>query len=181
MEATEARIPVWKDLQPHIPWALEFARRLHTKHLLALNNPAFEPEDIVSQILHDVVTGARKWPETVSIRKGLTMCLINLCWTLGHRHRRSSLTHHHHQIPFAEEKYAPDTLEGSLFVEELRRLFSNDTELLQMIDCYIQAPGMKPRDLSTALEMPVEQIYNARKRLKRTVEFNRKRLNKTLT
>jgi|GEM_PF-5027928 len=158
----------WDQLQQHRPWALYLATHQHRKYQLCTYNPIYEPEDIVHEIFEGLIQGRLSWPEGVPTQKILYVNIISKCYKL--RQRKEHVSYHTAltALQSTRSRIAETSLlERNPIIEEIKTLVKDDHVLCAMLDIYELDPDEKPNQIAYLLDLPINEIYNARKRLKR--------------
>jgi len=161
----------WDDLLPRL---LLVARRFHARALRSYSG-APDPHDLVQQAVTDLLDGRRRLPPDVPV-------FTVLCGVM--RSQASNFVSRQQPVgPGAdpdETRIAPLLMEVAdagfapthqLALDELRdelyAIVGNDTLARRVIDLLLEDSTLKPSDLAEMLNVPVRDIYNTKRRLRR--------------
>lgn len=156
----------WGDLSPRLLLA---AQRLHAQYLRRLPG-APEPADLVQDALADLMTGRRACPPDVPILTVIFHVMRSKATNLLTTNRAVGTEAggpRHIALDDAPALATPIAPATGVVRDAIRQRVADDPELARMVDLWLEDPKLKPGDLAAMLEVPVRDIYNARKRLAR--------------
>ena len=151
----------WSQIMPRI---LLWSHQLHRKYLSNIR-AAPEARELAQDAVADLITGKRSLPEDVPITTVLYGILRSKVSNFLNTQRPDALPE---SYDLADMSEIPDR---SLLEDEVRKLVADDEVLLRMIDYLLDDPLIKPRDLAVLMNVPVREINNAQKRLRRKLSL----------
>lgn len=151
------------------------------------------PEDIVQEVIEKTISGERHWDPSLGplvpwLKDQIKSILDALCKSAANRYEQMTLAEH--PEPFTEEPgdlqpaTDPNTIEASIpgMREQVEKRFELDEQIDQVFDVVSTQPELeeivvaildgceaKPRYLAEKIGVPVSEINNRLKRLRRQV------------
>lgn len=170
-EAVRRRLDAadWDHLVPRL---LLVARRFHQRALCNYRG-APEPMDLVQQAIADVMDGRRRWPQGVPLFNLLYGVMRSHVSNFAARQQPTGPAEAGTRHISLDDVLVPaaDALPADIRRSELReavlRLVEDDPLLERMVELLFEDPHLKASDYAAMLDIPVEDVYNAAKRLKR--------------
>ena len=161
----------WEDILPRL---LLVARRYYNQALRSFPG-APEPRDLVQQAIADLLGGQRTLPPDVPVFN--TLCGIIRSQASNFVARQQPVgagdhpagTRHRPLDPKTRAApSAPDmTVEEKLFRKKVLALIGDRPLDRRIVDLLLKDPALKPADLAALLDVPIREIYNAKRRLRR--------------
>jgi DNA-directed RNA polymerase specialized sigma24 family protein len=178
----------WDDILPRVQlWANHFHRRY-----LRQVRAAPSPEDLVQEAIVKLYSGRRKLPDHVPL---LTVIINNIqsdIWNFltkeGYTKKDSQgkgrkgwgrhigLEEWTHNV---DEHSIPPDAELKGLHDTIRIQIEDDKELTTMVDFLFEDPLLKPRDLARLMDLSIQHVNNAQKRLRRKLKSLQTSLNKS--
>lgn len=124
-------------------------------------------DDLIQQALTDMFTGVRQWPEELALFTFLCGVISSKAGHLLDSRRR--LVHMDDKgwrpEPGREEARGEDDYRQ--MCQEIREKVYGDDVLERMVEVWFVEPDLKPCELAGRLGLPIEEVRNAQKRLRR--------------
>jgi len=159
----------WRDL---IPRLLLYTHQQFRRKSLGSVNIHLHPDDLVAGAIEKTIAGDRRWdPADRSLFEHLSS-VIN-----SDMYNEIRKAFHRHEIPIDEAiinslaTEATSVEQELQYKEDLASILSfirgRDPSLLKLVSAAVLTGTGKPRDIAALLNMPVDQVYWQRQKLRR--------------
>ena len=125
-------------------------------------------DELVEEAFRDVFDDRRHPPADKSPAEGMFVVIGSKVSNWLTRERRSQPLE---GIP--ESRVTKDPTDTVLIHFYLRELVKGDLILMEMVEIWIQDPDLKPRDFPMVMEISIDEVYSALKRLRRRIKKER--------
>jgi RNA polymerase sigma factor (sigma-70 family) len=133
-------------------------------------------EDLIHEAIISVIEGKRVWPKDVELFKFLCEVIRSKASHILERKGRivtiegEELWSDTVASSVTRQEEAPREAEYQQFCNKIRELVCDDEVLTRIMEALFVEPDMKPRDIAEWLGLPIEEVRNAQKRLKRNLK-----------